>query len=1186
MAGTEYATAVVNNSRIGTAAGGWAGGCDVDITDWDKDDDFWAVLIADCRTHGGCAAVTMRLQWSNDGSSWNDLASGSGELRQSSGLSSPGTSGCDSPIDETGVVQSGNQYAFAATNAKDDLIELLVAVDASNAVDSTTYQFRLYDVTNSAALTVVAASLTTAAGVQTGYLDRDLSLDIEKTGYLDRSLSLDVEQIGYLDHNLSLDIEQTGYFDRDASLEVEQTGYFDQDLSLDVNFLGYFDRDLSLDVNFLGYFDRDLSLDVELSEQTAYLDRSLSLDVNFGPNYLDRSLSLDIEILPIVDITSDAADTNVYQMVRNDIGIPFILGEDNGNLILYEGNTANPTSFAANTVSTSWGGGGDEAGVCVGTYQGTEYVYVAYVGSGGDMRMKRSPSRNISWTDIGQIYATGNASPTMWFDSANEELGIHFLQGTRSCRFMRTTDNCSTWTTNIQTVTIAPTPYTYGTGVAYDNGYWYLSYSAYSQRYLYIKRWSTGSGLQWWDGDSWETVTAAADGMQAGPGYMGYGPQHVTCTDNMIMISHTSEDFKDSINAYTRGDWTSGWAAVGGMGYEGAGGGLSSHTHKSKTGEVDDIYLVGTSDVNDAAYREVWKTEYDYSGSSWGTWDLVIAHDTSDVCRYYASEQHAVLDWVSFAYRVYDSSATTYYMKYLVIEEGEYVGFDDVSLSLDLILTGYFDRSLSLDVEKTAYFDRDLVLDVELGVLTGYLDRDLSLDIEQTSYFDRDLTLDIEQTAYFDRDLSLDVNFLGYFDRDLSLEVELTSYFDRDLSLEVELTGYFDRDVLLDIELTSYFDRDLSLDIEQTSYFDRDLILDVELTTYFDRDLELDVNYLGYFDQDLTLDIEQTAYLDRDLSLDVNFLGYFDRDLTLDVEQTGYFDRDLVLDVESALSTGYLDRDLSLDIEQTSYFDRDLSLEVELTAYFDRDLSLDVNYLGYQDTNLSLDIELTGYEDKSLLLEVEQVGYLDRDLLLDVEYLGYYDQDLLLDIEIIAYFDRDLTLDINYLGYEDVDLSLDVNYLGYLDRSLVLDINYLGYEDLDLLLEIEQTSYFDQDLLLDVNYLGYFDRDVLLDIELTAYFDQDLSLDINYLGYLDRDLSLDLILTGYLDRDLLLDVIYIFFETDHEDRQLILNILKGRPLIGSLKKRLRSLIAGDDHDSTSVEKRQLTTTSEEGTMDD
>ena len=135
---------------------------------------------------------------------------------------------------------------------------------------------------------------------QIGYLDRNLSLEIELTDYEDRSLSLDIDYLGYEDRSLSLDVElaaATGYEDRSLLLEIEQTDYEDRSLVVEVEFITFEDRSLSLDINYLDYEDRDLILEIEI---LTYEDRSLSLDINFL-DYEDRSLTLEVELVGYLD---------------------------------------------------------------------------------------------------------------------------------------------------------------------------------------------------------------------------------------------------------------------------------------------------------------------------------------------------------------------------------------------------------------------------------------------------------------------------------------------------------------------------------------------------------------------------------------------------------------------------------------------------------------------------------------------------------------------------------------------------------------------------------------------------------------------------------------------------------------------------------------------------------------------
>lgn len=168
MAGSSWATPS-SNGRIANASGSWQDSCDNDITGWALSDEFIVALWAQCGDHSGCAS-SFTIQWRNltDGGSWTDLASGSGELRQGTGTSLvngntvASSSGCNTSTDSE-EVEGDNTTDTLTVTAKDQFIEVQVAVDPSNALNSKEYEFRLYDNAASAALTEISSSLTTEA---------------------------------------------------------------------------------------------------------------------------------------------------------------------------------------------------------------------------------------------------------------------------------------------------------------------------------------------------------------------------------------------------------------------------------------------------------------------------------------------------------------------------------------------------------------------------------------------------------------------------------------------------------------------------------------------------------------------------------------------------------------------------------------------------------------------------------------------------------------------------------------------------------------------------------------------------------------------------------------------------------------------------------------------------------------
>lgn len=188
----DYTTNFTSNSRISDCAGSWQGACDADIADWDPSNKFIIALLAQCTSHT-CDPVTMRLQWRDvtDAGAWTDLGT-TGEMKQGSTCTDPGDSGCQT-VSESAHVEGGNQFAFAS-RAKDDYIELRVTVDPADGDVGHEYEFRLWDVTQGAALDLAGYATITLAGAQVfnRYVDVGVSVAESLTRQATFGRSVDV----------------------------------------------------------------------------------------------------------------------------------------------------------------------------------------------------------------------------------------------------------------------------------------------------------------------------------------------------------------------------------------------------------------------------------------------------------------------------------------------------------------------------------------------------------------------------------------------------------------------------------------------------------------------------------------------------------------------------------------------------------------------------------------------------------------------------------------------------------------------------------------------------------------------------------------------------------------------------------------------------------------------------------
>lgn len=163
-------------SNIATSPGArdtW-GGEDVDVTDWDKSDDF---IYASAVANGGMAdAVSnLQLQWRNktDEGAFVDL-SGAGELTwDGSGLVNGNpVIEAESVCTDAGVWQNGREYAGSSSSkvglTGNQWTELHYEIECSGAHDGDEYEFRMYDNTEGAQVDICLATITMAVAAEVG----------------------------------------------------------------------------------------------------------------------------------------------------------------------------------------------------------------------------------------------------------------------------------------------------------------------------------------------------------------------------------------------------------------------------------------------------------------------------------------------------------------------------------------------------------------------------------------------------------------------------------------------------------------------------------------------------------------------------------------------------------------------------------------------------------------------------------------------------------------------------------------------------------------------------------------------------------------------------------------------------------------------------------------------------------
>jgi len=169
MAGSDFD---LKGGRIGNANRSWAAAQDVGVVDWNKANDFIIAAMVEALGHSG-GSSELRLEWRNltDGGTWTVLGA-SGQLKY----------GATNLVDGNAVIHSEEGVTATYPSYHDDGREnegsnartITVAqyyheedqhsVSPADALDGKEYEFRIYDVGESAVVGTLLCTITMATG--------------------------------------------------------------------------------------------------------------------------------------------------------------------------------------------------------------------------------------------------------------------------------------------------------------------------------------------------------------------------------------------------------------------------------------------------------------------------------------------------------------------------------------------------------------------------------------------------------------------------------------------------------------------------------------------------------------------------------------------------------------------------------------------------------------------------------------------------------------------------------------------------------------------------------------------------------------------------------------------------------------------------------------------------------------
>jgi hypothetical protein len=372
-----------------------------------------------------------------------------------------------------------------------------------------------------------------------------------------------------------------------------------------------------------------------------------------------------------VTVVTDTDAIYPFSTVRGSDVIPYVLGVDaSDNLVLYTGNAANPTSFSSDTVvaAANWVKGTSNAYMVIGEYSSTEYIHVFYKDNGNDLRVARTPTSSISFSDPagGDIIVNMANGITAHYDTTNERIVVGFLPDSKAMSIVVTEDNGANFTSEIEI--FDGTRYMRGQGVVWDGSYIHCVVGQGSNREHESKRYNfSSSTLEYWTGSTWSTCTDTDTGYAGGSNYLG-GALTASIGTNLMAFSggvYGSHSGSVLSRSSTLGE---SFSSFPNQGYQGAMGKGSSHMIKTEAGEVDDIQHFAAYQYSNS-FEDAYYQIYDYSVPSWGSPTVLEDYGTGSLPDYFEGEGIQVDGWSAVSFQLYDGS-TNYYIYYRHFETG------------------------------------------------------------------------------------------------------------------------------------------------------------------------------------------------------------------------------------------------------------------------------------------------------------------------------------------------------------------------------------------------------------------------------------------------------------------------------------------------------------------------------------
>lgn len=298
------------DSRIADASLNWQGACDVDVTDWNKANSFvLATYGYDDRLISKEEQSAWKLQWREDGGSWNDLT-GSGNCKwatdtvlvhKTSPVITP--SNCQITYDSVEIEGFGDFDDKKLKLEHSTFGELQWAITVADGSSGVLYEFQLVNVTWSSSA-ICSCSLTTA--IITARESRSLARSVVLVALESRALARTVQVITRESRSLSRTTQISVRVSRSLARTVQLADRVSRSLVRNVIVSVRESRSLARVVQVTKRESRSLERTVQRSarqsrsldrivQRTVRVSRSLTRDVVLT-NRVSRSLARTVQI--------------------------------------------------------------------------------------------------------------------------------------------------------------------------------------------------------------------------------------------------------------------------------------------------------------------------------------------------------------------------------------------------------------------------------------------------------------------------------------------------------------------------------------------------------------------------------------------------------------------------------------------------------------------------------------------------------------------------------------------------------------------------------------------------------------------------------------------------------------------------------------------------------------------------